>query len=119
MKNFKSSAVIIATLFTLFGCSKPEEEKLAACEENNTTKVTFTNTTNTSLRVVVSTRLTPQFEPIDPSITVDLAAGQSVIKEFTAGRYVNSWYNGCPLNCNRRSYNFMDFTQCNEFEEKQ
>ena len=112
LKFFFLAAVVI-----LISCAKGEEEA-ATCEDNNTTKVTFSNTTNAALRVVVSSTLTPQLDPINPILTLDLAAQTSVTKEFTAGRYVNTWYSGCPSNCTRQTYNFKDFNQCGEYEEK-
>ena len=107
----------IAAALILFSCKKGETEALT-CEDTNTTKVTFRNTTASPLRVVVSATLTPQFVPVDPILTIDLAPGQSVVKEFQAGRYVNTWYNNCATSCSRMSYGFKDFTQCGEFEEK-
>jgi len=118
MKKIKLHLLFLAILCTFLSCSKPEED-VDTCEDTNTTKVTFTNTTNAALRVVVSTRLTPQYEPIDPLFSIDLAPGQSVVKEFEAGRYINSWYNGCPSSCNRMGNIFRDFDQCNEYDEKQ
>lgn len=118
MKKIKLSLLFTAALCMFLSCSKREEEA-ETCEDTHTTKVTFSNTTNAALRVVVSTRLTPQFVPIEPIFTLDLAPGQSVVKEFMAGRYINSWYNGCPSNCNRMGNIFRDFDSCIEYEEKQ
>jgi len=118
MKTLKLSVLLVAALCIVLSCSKKEEEDLLTCEDTNITKVTFSNTTNAPLRVVVSTRLTPQYEPVDPIFTLDLAAGQSVVKEFEAGRYINSWYSGCPSNCQAVANVFKDFDQCGEFVEK-
>ena len=98
-------------------CRLHDEEE--SCQDTNSTTITYRNTTSSSLRVVVSTSLTPQFEPVSPLFTIDLAPGQLVAKEFSAGRYVNSSYNGCLANCNRGSYLFKDYTACEEYEEKQ
>ena len=117
MKKIKMQVLFMAALSLFLSCSKPEVEP-ETCEDTNSTKVTFANTTNTSLRVVVSARITPQYEPIDPLFSIDLAPGQSVVKEFTAGRYVNSWYTGCPSSCSRVGNFFRNFDQCNEYEEK-
>lgn len=118
MQKIKFYILLAAPLCLILSCSKSKAEA-ETCEDTHSTKVTFVNTGTTALRVVVSTRLTPQFEPIDPLYTIDLAAGQSVVKEFEAGRYVNSWYNGCSSSCNRIGSFFRDFDQCNAYEEKQ
>lgn len=109
----------MATVCMFLSCKKSEGDASEACKDNNTTKVTFMNTTSAALRVVVSSTLTPQLEPISPILTIDLAAGQSSVKEFQAGRYANTWYNGCPSTCNRRTYSFKNFDQCMVYEEKQ
>lgn len=112
----KRKFVLAATFCLLLSCSKPEEEE--TCEDKNTTKVTFSNTTSNAVRVVVSESLTPQFEPVNVKFAIDLAPGQSVLKEFTAGRYVNSWYNNCPSTCSRMNNIFRTFESCKEYEEK-
>lgn len=118
MKKIKLLPLLLGTLFLFSSCSKSDDEG-ETCQDTNSTKVTYSNTTNTALRVVVSTRLTPQFEPVDPLFTLDLAPGQSVVKEFLAGRYINSWYNNCASSCNRMSSSsFKDFNSCEEYEEK-
>ena len=117
MKRSTFLLVVMASCL-LFSCSKSGGEA-ETCEDTGQMKVTYNNTTADALRVVVSGSLTPQFEPVNPIITLDLAPGQKVVKEFSSGRYVITWYNGCPTNCNRRSYAFKDYTSCNEYEEKQ
>lgn len=109
---------LVVTLSGFLSCSKSERE-VDTCEDTNTTSVTYSNTTAAALRVVVSATLTPQFEPVDPLFTIDLAAGQKVVKSFKAGKYFNTWYNGCPSGCNRRSYNFKTYSSCVDYEEKQ
>ncbi len=118
MKNVKLSLLFIATLSVLLSCSKSKEE-VETCEDTHSTKVTFVNSGSTALRVVVSARITPQYEPIDPLFTIDLPAGQSAGKEFQGGRYVTTWYNGCASGCKRLGNFFRDFNECNEYEEKQ
>lgn len=118
MKKTTLFLPLILAVCTFLSCSKSGDD-IESCEDTNTTKVTYTNTTSATLRVVVSRTLTPQFEPVDPLFTIDLAPGQSVAKEFEAGRYINSWYNGCPSNCNRRGNIFKDYSSCIEYEEKQ
>jgi hypothetical protein len=112
--NFVILLMLSVTLFS--GCSKSNEEE-EGCEDTNTTKVTYRNTTNAALRVVVSMTLTPQFEPVSPIFTIDLAPGQSVPKEFTAGRYINSWYSNCATSCNRIGNIFKDYASCSAYEE--
>ena len=118
MKLIKWNLLAMTIVSMFFSCSKPEEEA-ETCEDTNTTNVTFSNTTSAARRVVVSARLTPQYEPVDVLFTIDLAAGQSTPKEFQAGRYVTTWYTGCPTACNRTGFFFRDFDQCNQYEEKQ
>jgi hypothetical protein len=118
MNKFKLCLLAIVTSCIFLGCAKGKVED-ETCEDTNTTKVTFSNTTSAALRVVVSATLTPQLEPINPILTIDLAPGESVEKEFEAGRWVTTWYNGCPSSCSRRAYMFRDFNQCGVYEEKQ
>jgi len=118
MKSVKFPLLFLATSI-LLSCSKPAEDEGDSCENNNTTKVTYVNSTSASLKVVVSTRLTPQFEPIDPIFSITLAAGQSVTKEFKAEKYINTWYNNCASTCNRMTSIFKEYTSCMEYEEKQ
>lgn len=118
MQKLKFYILLVTSLYLISSCSKPKEEA-ETCEDTRRTKVTYVNTGTTTLRVVVSTRLTPQFEPIDPIFTIDLLAGQSVAKEFEGGRYINSWYNSCSSDCKRIGSFFRDFDQCNSYEEKQ
>jgi ABC-type molybdate transport system substrate-binding protein len=118
MKKTKLLLLVMAAVTFIVSCSKSSEEA-ETCEDKNSMKVSYNNTTSDALRVVVSGSLTPQFEPVNPIFTIDLAPGQIVVKEFQSGRYVNTWYNGCPANCTRRSYSFKDYVNCNEYEEKQ
>lgn len=119
MKLFKLTMLLATTISLFIGCVKSNEEEVVDCEENNTTKVTYTNTGTVSLRVQVATSLTPQYVPINPILTFDLAPGVSVTKEFSADKYFTLWYNNCATTCNRYSYHFKTFDACGEYEEKQ
>jgi hypothetical protein len=119
MNKVKLPLFVIASICIFLSCAKGKVEEGQTCEDTNTTKVTYSNTTSAALRVVVSATLTPQLDPINPVLTIDLAPGQSVMKEFQADRYAVTWYNGCPATCNRRTYYFRDFNQCETYDEKQ
>ncbi|MBL7736832.1 MAG: hypothetical protein JNL51_15340 [Chitinophagaceae bacterium] len=108
-----------AFLLLFLSCSKSSGDDADTCEDLNTTKVTFSNTTSGAMKVVLSATITPQYEPISPIFSIDLAPGQKVVKEFNAGRYIATWYEGCPSACNRIGNLFRDFNQCGEYEEKQ
>jgi hypothetical protein len=118
MKHISLSLLLIASLITIVSCSKPAEEE-ETCEDTHTTTVTYKNISAAPLRVVVSQSLTPQFVPVDPIYTIDLAPGESVVKTLTAGDWINSWYNGCPSACNRMNSTFRDYLQCEEYQEQQ
>ncbi|HEX2532609.1 MAG TPA: hypothetical protein VHK69_02670 [Chitinophagaceae bacterium] len=117
MKSIRRILLGITACTLILSCAKPAEDETETCEDTNSTRVTFTNTGTNALRVVVSATLTPQFEPVNPLFSIDLAPGQSVSKEFTAGRYMASWYN-CASNCTRMGHVSRDFTACNAYEEK-
>lgn len=107
-----------AFLLLFLSCSKSGEDA-ETCEDLGTTKVTFSNTTGGGMKVVLSRTITQQYEPISPLFTIDLAPGQEVVKEFEAGRWIATWYEGCPSACNRIGNLFRDYDQCGEHEEKQ
>ena len=109
----------MAVFFLFLSCSKSGGDDDETCEDLNTTKVTFSNTTSKPMRVVLSATISPQYEPISPLFTIDLSPGQSVPKEFSAGRYVATWYDDCPSACNRIGNLFRDFDSCGNYEEKQ
>lgn len=118
MKNLISHLFFFVTVCMFLSCSKPANEPVT-CEDTNIAKVTFANTSDIPLRVVVSTRLTPEYVPIEPIFTIDLAPGKSIVKEFEAGRYINTWYKDCSSNCNRMNSFFRNYEQCKEYQEKQ
>ena len=117
MKSIKL-AVFLITLGCFVSCSKGGEDEGMACEEENTTSVTFTNGGTLPMRVQVDVQLTPQFEPIDPVVTFDLAAGESVVKEIRAQRYSIVWKNGCPDNCNLATSYAKTYESCQEYTEQ-
>ncbi len=94
------------------------EDDTGDCSDNNTMKVTYTNTGTVPLRVMVATSLTPQFVPVNPIHSIDLAPGASVVKEFEADQYFNVWYKDCATTCTRSTYNSRTYASCSENEEK-
>jgi hypothetical protein len=94
-----------------------EEEELT-CEDTRLVKITFTNTSDKPLRVVVAPRLTPQYVPVDPIITEDLAAGATVVKEILAERYVITWYKNCSTTCAVQAQPFRTYETCTNYDEK-
>jgi hypothetical protein len=120
MRLFKLPLLALALCATLFSCSKgDDEDNDPDCLTDNTTQVSFTNTSSIPLRVEVASRLTPQLEAIDPVVTLDLAAGESATKTFAAGRYMMVWRTGCPSNCLTVTGALgRDFESCEEYQEK-
>ena len=103
----------------LFSCKKGEEDDAGPdCENDHTTQVTYTNTGSVPLRIEVATSLTPQYEPVNPILTLDLAPGATVVKEIQADRYFNVWYRDCSTNCTQTTYNSKTYEQCGQYEEK-
>lgn len=115
LKTMLFSAVITCSLYS---CSKPGDDA-SDCEDNNTTKVTYTNTGSTPLRVEVATSLTPQFKPVSPIVTLDLAPGASVVREISAEKYFTVWSRDCATTCTMVTYYSKTYSQCSEYEEKQ
>ena len=119
MKSVKAMCLFLAIASITFSCSKSGGDNGPACEENETTRVTFKNTGTTPLRVEVAYTFNSQFMPVDPVVELDLAAGASVVKEFRYGRYFIQWKNDCPGTCSQRSFFAKDFNQCEEYTEAQ
>ncbi len=117
MKSIKLTLLFIALTCTFIGCSKDGDDD-SDCEDANTTEITFVNTWSTPIRVQVAYSLTPQFEAIDPIVTLDLSPGQSVIKEIKADRYQIVWKNGCPNNCSLASSYARTYIACEEYTEQ-
>lgn len=87
-------------------------------EYNNTTKGTYTNTRTVPLKVQVATTLTSAFVPVSPIISLDLAPGTIVVKEFTAAKYFTVWYANCATSCTMFTYYTKTYDACGEYEEK-
>jgi hypothetical protein len=118
MKSIRPAAFIIALSCSFLSCSKDSDDGGRDCEEANTTTVKFVNGGTETMRVQVAFQLTPQFEPIDPVVSLDLAAGESVTKEIQAERYMIVWKNGCPDNCNLATSYAKTYASCEEYTEQ-
>lgn len=118
MKLIKTMLIGTVIMFSLLSCSKPGDDGGSDCEDNNTTKVTYANTGSVPLKVQVATSLTPAFVPISPIITLELAPGASVVKEFTAGQYFTVWYANCATSCTMYTYYSKTYNTCGVYEEK-
>ncbi len=113
-------ALYAITIFcTLISCKKGTDDAGNSCEDDNTAETTFTNNGNISLHVEVATSLTPQFEPISPSISVELAPGASVSKGLYADQYFIIWSRGCPTNCSTITYYSKTYASCTKNQETQ
>lgn len=117
MKSIKFALLFMALTSTFTSCSKDGEES-ESCEDNNTTKVTFRNVWEQKMRVQVAYQLTPQFEPVNPVVTLDLAPGETVMKEFESGRYMIVWKNDCPQTCSLASSYAKTYETCGEYNEQ-
>lgn len=102
---------------SLFSCSKGGDAE-SDCQDDNTTKVTFSNTGSVPLRVEVAIQLTPQYRPIDPVVVLDLAPGQSTQKEIKADQYFVVWSANCATTCTRATSYSKTYESCSAYEEK-
>jgi hypothetical protein len=118
MNALRLTILFMAVSCLSFSCKKNSDDAGAACEEKQTMKVTFANTGSVPLRVVLATSLTPQFTPVNPVFSLDLAPGASVIKEFAADTYFNVWYTNCASACSLSTYYSKTYTACNAYDEK-
>ena len=118
MKSFKTMFVLLAIASLLFSCKKGGDSG-PACETNETSKVTFKNTSTNTLRVEMAKTFNASFMPIDAVFVFDLAAGASSVREFRYGRYFIQWKNDCATTCTQRAVYAKDFAQCQESEEVQ
>ena len=119
MKSIKLALFFAAIACVFISCKKESGDTDSDCQNDNTTKVTYTNTGTISLRVQVSYQLTPQFVPINPIFTIDLAPGASVVKEFVADKYFTVWTRDCATTCSMVTYYSKTYVQCNATVEKQ
>ena len=119
MKSIKLTLFFAAVTCLFICCSKNIDDDSSDCEDNNTTTVTFTNKGSVPLRVEVSIQLTPQFKPINPVVSLDLAPGTSVVKEISADKYFTVWTSNCAINCSMVTYYSKTYDACSSYEEKQ
>lgn len=119
MKSIKLALVFAVVACVFLSCKKNSGDDGSDCEDNHTTTVTFTNKGSVPLRVEVSIQLTPQFKPINPVVTLDLAPGASVVKEIAAAKYFNVWSSNCAANCAMVTYYSKTYASCSSYEEKQ
>ena len=119
MKSFKLALFFTALTCVSLSCSKNIDDDSSDCEDNNTTTVTFTNKGSVPLRVEVSIQLTPQFKPISPVVSLDLAPGATVVREIKADKYFNVWSSNCATNCSMVTYYSKTYAACSAYEEKQ
>lgn len=118
MQSIRLAAVFIALSCTLFSCSKGDDDGGSPCEDANTSTVKFSNTADRRLRVQVAYQLTPQYEPINPVVTLDLDPGQSVTKEIPAERYMVVWRNDCPDHCSLATNYARTYESCQAYTEE-
>jgi hypothetical protein len=118
MNSLRLTILFLALISVSVSCKKNSDDAGAACEEKQTMKVTFANTGSVPLRVVLATSLTPQFTPVNPVFSLDLAPGASVVKEFAAATYFNVWYTNCSSACSLSTYYSKTYTACNAYDEK-
>lgn len=104
-------------LFLLISCTKSAGEEVPACEDNGTTKVTFTNTSGVSLKLEVAQTFNSSYVPNSPVIQMQLAPGATITKEFPYGKYFIELENGCPAACSQRSFYAKTYEQCSVYEE--
>ena len=84
---FLTSSIIIIS----FGCSKSNPGAGgSACEQKETTTVTFKNTTAASLTVEVAQTFNAQYVPNDPVVVTDVAPGASIVKVFRLAGILSS-----------------------------
>jgi len=119
VKSIKLTLLFLAMTCITLSCKKGDDDGGGDdCENENTTKVVLTNTGNISMRVVVANSLTPQFEAIDPVLSIDIPANSSVTKVIEANEYFILWYRDCADECTQTTYYFKTYAQCMEYEEK-
>ena len=106
---------------SLISCSKGGDEEDAGpdCENDNTCTVKLTNTGTQPLRVAIAYQLTPQYQPIDPTVDITLAPGATQTKTIKSGRYMIVWFNNCATSCNRLGNFGRTYESCESYDEKQ
>lgn len=117
MRTIKPMLFFAAVTALLISCKKSSSAK--DCMDTHTTKVVYTNTGTIPLRVEVAIQFTPQYQPIDPVVSVDLAPGVTVVKEFSAHNYFTKWSRDCSSSCNTVTFYAKTYNECSDYEEKQ
>ena len=117
MKFIKAICLWATIAFLVTGCSKSEDA--ISCEDNETSKVTFTNNGASALRVEMASQFDAQFNPVNPVFTIDLAPGASSVKEFRYGKYFIQWKANCSTTCTQQAFYARTFEVCGEYQETQ
>lgn len=118
MKSINLSLFFLAIACTFLSCAKGGDDG-NDCEDDNTCTIIYTNTGSIPLRVEVAIQLTPQFVPIDPIITLNLAPGATVTKVVKSNRYFTIWSRDCATSCTMVTYYSKTYTNCEAYDEKQ
>lgn len=118
MKSVKLALFSIAIACVFVGCKKGSDDDDADCMDNNTTEVTFKNIGSVPLRLKVATSLTPQMEPINPIINLDLDPGEVSIMDIPADMYHLLWYSNCATACTAYTSYVKTYEQCAEYVEE-
>lgn len=119
VKSIKVALYAMTISCILLSCKKGDSDTGESCEEDNTAETTFTNSGSIPLQVEVATSLTPQFEPINPTISVVLQPGASVKKGLYAEQYFIIWSRDCPTNCSTITYYSKTYAACSDNQETQ
>lgn len=118
MKLINILTLLVAITAISFGCKKSGDDDGAPCENNNTTKVTFTNTSAAPVVVVLAERFDAGYNPVNVQFTVEIAPGASAIKEFTYGRVYFQWQlKTCPSPCTSSVVFSRTYDLCQEYTE--
>ena len=116
MKSFHLIGLALSLSILSISCKKSGDTGMA-CEENETTRVTFRNNTTLSQRVEVAKTFNAQFVPQDAVLSFDLAPGASAVKELREGRYFIQWKNSCATTCSQSAFYAKTFEVCGNTEE--
>lgn len=114
MKLIKILVLFIAITTVSFSCKKSAEDSGPACENNETTKVTFKNTSTLAARLELADRFDSNYKPVGIVFSIDLAPGATATKEFKSGRYYIQWK--CST-CNTGTVSSKTYETCMEYQE--
>lgn len=117
MKIIKSTFLIVSILIFTIGCSKSKSDDEINCEKNQTSKITFKNISDASLRIEMSKQFDSNYNPVDPVFTFDLEPGKTSDREFKSGRYFIQWKANCNTKCTQKTFYAKEFETCKEYEE--